>query len=146
MRVERLVLMSSLALFTVAAAAVAQSVGATTMRAGDADGANTVFIFGERPKAIVLRTARVGVAGSRLEVTVDQVKKPVFDHVFAAAECKFGDGGSACEVIIPANDPAYRAILTRFKRGRLARVTIRDAGVMKMDQTISLSGFANALR
>jgi hypothetical protein len=146
MRIVRLVLMSSLALVTVTAAAVAQSVGATTVRAGEADGANTVFIFGERPQAIVLRTARVGVAGSRLEVTVDHVKKPVFDHVFAAAECKFGDGGSAFEVIIPATNAAYRAILTHFKRGRLARVIIHDAGVIKMDQTISLSGFANALR
>jgi hypothetical protein len=137
--------MSLVPLLATTAAAVAQSAGAT-VRAGEADGANTVFIFDERPRAIVLRTTRVGVAGSRIEVTVDKVKKQVFNHVFAAAECKFGDGGSACEVIIPAKDPAYRAILTHFKRGRLARVTIQDAGVMKMDQTVSLSGFANALR
>ena len=145
MRIVRLVLMISVPLLAITLAAVAQSAGAT-LRAGEADGANTVFVFGERPRAIVLRTARVGVAGSRIEVTVDEVKKPVFNHVFVAAECKFGDGGSACEVVIPAKDPAYRAILTHFKRGRLARVTIQDAGVMKMDQTVSLSGFANALR
>jgi hypothetical protein len=146
MGIVRLVLMSSVPLLAVTAVAVAQSAGATTVRAGEADGANTVFVFDERPQTIVLRTARVGVAGSRIEVTVDAVKKPVLNHVFAAAECKFGDGGSVCEVIIPAKDPAYRAILTHFKRGRLARVTMQDAGVMKMDQTVSLSGFAHALR
>jgi hypothetical protein len=68
----------------------------------------------------------------------------VFSHVFAPGECKFGDRGSACKVIIPAKDVA--AILGRFKRGHLARVTIQDAGVMKMDQTLSLSGLAKALR
>jgi hypothetical protein len=49
-------------------------------------------------------------------------------------------------VIIPAKDASYRDLLARFKRGRLARVTIQDAGVMKMDQTASLSGLAKALR
>ena len=146
MGIVRLVLMSSVPLLAITAAAVAPSAGATAVRAGEAAGAHTVFVFDERRQAIVLRTTRVGVAGSRIEVTVDAVKKPVFNHVFAAAECKFGDGGSACEVIIPAKDPAYGVILTRFKRGRLARVTIEDAGVMKMDQTVSLSGFAHAPR
>jgi hypothetical protein len=49
-------------------------------------------------------------------------------------------------VIIPAKEASSRDIVARFKRGRLARVTIQDAGVMKMDQTVSLSGFAKALR
>jgi len=47
---------------------------------------------------------------------------------------------------IPATDPAYRELLSRFKRGRFARITITDAGVMKMDETASLHGFAHALR
>ena len=89
---------------------------------------------------------QVGVAGSRIEVTIDRAKKPVLSHVFAAGECKFGDAGSACQVVIAATDPAYRELLSRFKRGRLARVTIMDAGVMKMDETASLDGFAHVLR
>ena len=49
-------------------------------------------------------------------------------------------------MIVPASDPAYAAILGQFKRRRLARVTIDDAGAMKMDQTASLKGFSKSLR
>ena len=100
---------------------------------------------GEAPR-IVVRTTQVGVAGSRIEVFVDKAKTPAFGHLFATAECKFGDSGSKCEVIVPASNPAYAAILSQFKRGRVARVTVDDAGVMKMDQTASLKGFTKSLR
>jgi hypothetical protein len=147
MCIIRLALVSSV-LIGVGVAAVAPVAAAVTLRIGEVDGANATFGFDEKAKqrAIVLRTARAGVAGSRIEVRVDQAKEPVFSHIFAPGECKFGDGGSVCEVTIPAKDAAYRAILTRFRRGRLARVTVQDAGVMKMDQTASLKGFANRLR
>jgi hypothetical protein len=147
MRTVRLVLVSSV-LFAVGAAALGQAVKAATLRIGAADGPNAAFVFDGNAKApgIVLRTARVGVAGSRIEVTVDQAKEPVFSHIFAPGECKFGESGSACELTIPRKDAAYRAILARFKRGRLARVTVQDAGVMKMDQTAPLKGLANTLR
>ena len=49
-------------------------------------------------------------------------------------------------MIVPASDPAYAEILGRFRRGRVARVTVDDAGVMKMDQTASLKGFSKSLR
>ena len=98
------------------------------------------------PDGIVVRTTQVGVAGSRIEVFVDKAKRPAFGHLFATTECKFGDSGSKCEVIVPASSPAYAAILTQFKRGRVARVTVDDAGVMKMDQTASLKGFTKSLR
>jgi hypothetical protein len=139
----RLVLVSSV---LIGVGAVTQAAAAATLRIGEVGGANATFVFDAKPPAIVLRTTRVGVGGSRIEVTVDKDKEPVFSHIFAPGECKFGEGGSACEVTIPAKDAAYRAILTRFKRGRLARVTIQDAGVMKMDQTASLRGFANTPR
>jgi hypothetical protein len=147
MCITRLALVSSV-LIGVGVAAAAQAAAAGTLRIGEVDGANATFIFDEKakPPAIILRTARAGVAGSRIEVRVDRAKDPVFSHIFAPGECKFGEGGSACEVTIPAKDAAYRAILTRFRRGRLARVTLQDAGVMKMDQTASLKGFANMLR
>jgi len=148
LRIGRLVVFSSVLTLAIRAAAVVQAAGPTTLRVGEADGANATFVFGVNGKqrAIVLHTTRVGVAGSRIEVTVDQVKKPVFSHVFAPGECKFGDRGSACKVFIPAKEASYRDILARFKRGHLARVTIQDAGVMKMDQTVSLSGLAKTLR
>ena len=117
------------------------------LRAGEATGPNAIFAFEKaKPHRIVVRTTQVGVAGSRIEVFVDKAKAPAFRHLFAAGECKFGDSGSKCEVIVPASDPAYAAILAQFKHGRVARVTVDDAGVMKMDQTASLKGFTRSLR
>ena len=118
------------------------------LRAGEATGPNAVFAFDReaKPHRIVVRTTQVGVAGSRIEVFVDKARTPAFRHLFTAAECKFGDSGSKCEVIVPASSPAYAAILAQFKRGRVARVTVDDAGAMKMDQTASLKGFTKSLR
>jgi hypothetical protein len=118
------------------------------LRAGEATGPNAIFAFDKetKPRAIVVRTIQIGVAGSRIEVFVDKAKAPAFRHVFATAECKFGDAGSECEVTIPASNPAYAVILAQFKRGRVARVTLDDAGSMKMDQTAPLEGFTKSLR
>jgi hypothetical protein len=118
------------------------------LQAGEAAGPNVVFAFVKeaKPHGIVVRTTQIGVAGSRIEVFVDKAKRPAFRHVFTTAECKFGDSGSKCEVILPAASVDYAAILTRFKRGRQARVTVDDAGVMKMDQTASLNGLTKSLR
>lgn len=148
MRVVSLVLVSSALMLAFETTALVRAARATTLRVDKADGANAVFILDEnaKPPVIVLRTARLGVAGSRIVVTVDHVRKPVFSHIFGPGQCKFGDTGSDCEVIIPPMDVAYRTILARFKHGRLARVTVQDAGVNEVDQTASLSGFANALR
>ena len=120
---------------------------AIMLRAGEATGPNAVFAFDKvKPHRIVVRTTQVGVAGARIEVFVDKAKRPAFRHFFAADECKFGDSGSRCEVIIPFSSPAYAAILAQFQRGRAARVTVDDAGAMKMDQTASLKGFTKSLR
>jgi hypothetical protein len=120
---------------------------AIMLRAGEATGPNAIFTFDKaKPHRIVVRTTQAGVAGSRIEVFVDKAKTPAFRHLFAAGECKFGDSGSKCEVIVPASNSAYAAILAEFKRGRVARVTVDDAGVMKMDQTASLTGFTKSLR
>ena len=127
---------------------IALAAEAIMLRAGEATGPNAVFAFDKeaKPHRIVVRTTQVGVAGSRIEVFVDKAKTPAFSHLFTAAECKFGDSGSKCEVIVPASNPAYAAILAQFKRGLVARVTVDDAGAMKMDQTASLKGFTKSLR
>ena len=134
---------------TLAAGPAQNAVAAETimLRAGEATGPNAVFAFDKaKPHRIVVRTTQAGVAGARIEVFVDEAKTPAFRHLFDASECKFGDNGSKCEVIIPASSPAYASILAQFKRGRVARVTVDDAGVMKMDQTASLKGFTKSLR
>jgi hypothetical protein len=126
---------------------IAQAAEAIMLRAGEPTGPNAVFAFDKaKPHRIIVRTTQVGVVGSRIKVFVDKAKMPAFSHLFAASECKFGDSGSKCEVIVPASNPAYAAIVAQFKRGRVARVAVDDAGVMKMDQTASLTGFTKSLR
>jgi hypothetical protein len=138
--------------FTIALAAgpaeIALAAETVMLRAGEATGPSAVFAFDKaaKPHRIVVRTTQAGVAGSRIQVFVDKDKKPAFSHLFTTAECKFGDSGSKCEAIIPASSPAYAAIFAQFRRGLVARVTVDDAGAMKMDQTVSLNGFTKALR
>ena len=145
--VGRLLVSSFVITFVGGPVQIALAAEAVMLRAGEATGPNAVFAFDKaKPHMIVVRTTQVGVAGSRIEVFVDKAKTPAFRHLFAAGECKFGDIGSKCEVIVPASNPAYAAILAQFKHGRVARVTVDDAGAMKMDQTASLAGFTKSLR
>jgi hypothetical protein len=142
-----LLLSAFLITFAIGPAQNAAAAEAIMLRAGEATGPNAVFAFdkAKRPR-IVVRTTQSGVAGARIEVFVDKAKTPAFRHLFDASECKFGDSGSTCEVIIPSSNPAFASILAQFKRGRVARVTVDDAGVMKMDQTASLKGFTKSPR
>ena len=144
----RLLVSSFLIAFAAGSVQIGLAAEAIMLRAGKATGPNAVFAFDKeaKPHRIVVRTTQVGVAGSRIEVFVDKAKTTAFGHLFTAAECKFGDIGSKCEVIVPASNPAYAAILAQFKRGLVARVTFDDAGAMKMDQTVSLKGFTRSLR
>ena len=149
MRNVSLLLLSSFVLtFSAGPVQIALAAEATMLRAGEPTGPNVEFAFDKdaKPQRIVVRTSQVGIGGSRFEVFVDKAKTPAFRHLFSTAECKFGDSGSKCEVIVPASDPAYAQILAQFKRGRVARVTVDDAGVMNMDQTASLKGFTKSLR
>jgi hypothetical protein len=145
---HKALLVSLAVLSSAGVAAIAAAAETIMLRAGNASGPNAVFAFDRQanPRAIVIRTSQVGVAGSRFEVSIDGAKKPVFNHLFTTEECKFGDEGSRCEVAIPAASPDFAAILREFRRGRAARVSIEDAGVMKMDQTVSLGGFTKASR
>jgi hypothetical protein len=149
MCVARLTFVGSLlVLCAFGAAQVARAAEQIMVRAGEATGPNAVFEFSEdsRPHKIVVRTAQLGVAGSRIEVTIDKHKRPAFSHVFTRDECKFGDAGSQCEVTIPSSNAASATILAEFRHGRIGHITIADAGVMKMDQTVSLLGFSKASR
>jgi hypothetical protein len=146
--VSRLLLSSLVIAYAAGALQIGLAAESLMLRAGDATGPNVVFAFDKEANhhRIVVRTTQVGVVGSKIEVFVDKAKTPAFRHVFPSTECKFGDSGSECEVIVPASSPDYAAVLAQFKRGRVARVTVDDAGVMKMDQTASLKGFTKSLR
>jgi len=149
MCVTRLALACSVGIMSLAGAAqVAGADEEIMLRAGEAAGSNAVFALdkGAKPQQIVVRTTQAGVAGSRIEVTVDKAKKPAFSHIFTTQECKFGDSGSKCEVVIPASNTAYAAIITQFRLGRAGHITVADAGVMTIDLTVSLLGFLKTPR
>lgn len=118
------------------------------LRVGEPTGPMAVFAVDRdtKPQTLFIRTTQVGVAGSRLEVSVDNAKAAAFSHILTTEECKFGDAGSVCEVRIWAKDGAFTTIVNAFRRGRMAKVSILDAGVMKMDVTVSLIGVTKALR
>ena len=128
-------------------AANAASPGPMSVRAGSADGANVAFVFHQKalPRGIEIRTVRVGVAGSVLSVYVDRAKAPLLRHVFSASECKFVDAGSSCTFNIVSPSQDYSTLVRGFRKGRQARVTIVDAGVMSMDHTASLKGVTMTL-
>jgi hypothetical protein len=144
--VRRLLLISFVITFAAGPVQITQAAEAIMLRAGEATGANVVFAFDKKAHTIVVRTTQAGVAGSRIAIFVDKTKSPAFRHLFVTTECKFGDSGSKCEVIVPETSLTYTAIFAQFKRGRVARVTVDDSGVMKMDQTASLKGFTKSLR
>ena len=108
------------------------------------------FLFEGTPKPgrIRLTTSLAGVAGSRFALYVDGTASPVFDHVFSADECRFVDDGSRsqCRLTIAGSTPGYRRIRESVKRGKMARITIEDAGVMKMDSTAKLDSLRGRLR
>ena len=146
--VVRLILSSLVVMFAAAPARMALAAEAIMLRAGGATGPNAVFAFdkGRSPTGSWCAQPRPASPdrGSRSSST--RPERPRFATSLRPTECKFGDSGSKCEVIVPASSPAYAAILAQFKRGRVARVTVDDAGAMKMDQTASLKGFTKSLR
>ncbi len=125
---HKTLLVSLAVLSSPGAIAITSAAETIMLRAGDASGPNAVFAFDRQPnpRAIMIRTIQVGVAGSRFEVSIDGAKKPVFSHLFTPEECKFGDGGSRCEVTIPAASPDFAAILREFRaaarRGSASRM------------------------
>ena len=117
------------------------------LRAGGAGAANVLFEIdkAKTPKQIVLKTELAGVAGSVLDVFIDRNQKPVLHHLFSGDECKFVEQQSHCEVIFAAGSPEFAALVNGFVKGRNAKVTVADAGVMKMDHAVSLKGVARLL-
>jgi hypothetical protein len=66
-------------------------------------------------------------------------------HLFSGDECKFVEQQSRCEVTFSAGSPEFAALVNGFVKGRNAKVTVADAGVMKMDHAVSLKGVARLL-
>jgi hypothetical protein len=69
-------LLATLILIMMGATEIASASEAIMLRAGEATGPNAMFAFDReaKPRAIVLRTTQVGVAGSHFEVSIDRAK------------------------------------------------------------------------
>ena len=117
------------------------------LRAGGAGAPNVLFEIdrSKSQKRIILKTELAAVDGSVLEVFIDRNQKSVLHHLFSGDECKFVEQQRHCEVIFAAGSPEFAALVNGFVKGRNAKVTVADAGVMKMDHAVSLKGVARLL-
>jgi hypothetical protein len=117
------------------------------LQAGAAGAPSVVFEIDQArdPKQIGFKTEQAGVAGSVLEVVIDGHPKPVLRHMFTVDECRFVEQQSRCEVSFAKGSEEFVQLINGFIRGRQARITIADAGVMKMDHLVSLRGVARRI-
>ena len=117
------------------------------LRAGGAGAPNVLFEIdrAKTQKKVILKTELAAVDGSVLEVFIDRNQKPVLHHLFSGDECKFVEQQSRCEVTFAAGSPEFAALVNGVVKGRNAKVTVADAGVMKMDHAVSLKGVARLL-
>ena len=111
-------------------------------------GPRAVFTFeaGPAPGGARLDTERAGVAGSRVTVRIDRSPTPVLSRLLTAQDCRFEEGAaSRCALALDADDPTYAVLVESFRLGRTAHVEVETGGVMDMDHSVSLVGFARAL-
>ena len=115
--------------------------------AGDPSGANVVFSFNAdgRTRELRIETHLVGNPGAKLSIWVDHSKLKLFSRVLTTSDCKYGDGGAKCRIVIDRKKPDYRRFAVAFKRGRTAHIEVENAGVMQMSNDISLVGFTRKL-
>ena len=126
--------------FTVHAASTPQ------IMAGSPTGRNVAFIFDKGTSSelggeLRIATHLVGNPGARLSIWVDHSRHPLFSRILSTDDCKYGDDGARCRVVVEGRSPAYRQFVISFKRGRTVHVEVRNAGVMQMSEDVSLVGF-----
>jgi hypothetical protein len=94
--------------------------------------------------AFLLKTTRVGAPGSVVTLSIDRSKTPLLTHTFSPDECSFATGEAVCEAEIAGGSPAYRDLVSAFKAGLNAHLTVVTAGQMQMQTDASLQGFTEA--
>jgi hypothetical protein len=116
--------------------------------AGDPSGPNVVFSFDQDDgtKGLRIETHLVGNPGAKLSIWVDHSKQGLFSRVLTTNDCKYGDNGAKCRLVIDRKNPDYRRFTVAFERGRTAHIEVQNAGVMQMSNDISLVGFTRKLR
>jgi hypothetical protein len=114
---------------------------------GDPSGSNVVFTFDQDDgtKGLRIETHLVGNQGALLSIWVDHSKHRLFSRVLTTNDCKYGDDGAKCRLVIDRKNPDYRRFTVAFKRGRTAHIEVQNAGVMQMSNDISLVGVTRKL-
>ena len=115
--------------------------------AGDPSGSNVIFSFDQDgdTKELRIETHLVGNPGAQLSIWVDHSKNSLFSRVLTTNDCKYGDDGAKCRLVIDRKNPDYRRFIVAFKLGRTAHIEVKNAGVMQMSKDISLVGFTGKL-
>jgi hypothetical protein len=118
------------------------------LTSGKPDGKRADIMFSRdksSDRAIVIKTTKAGVAGSRLFLEIDRAKQPLFTYIFAEQDCKFEETtGSICELAIAGSDRRYGQIVSGFKRAKTLHIGVETAGSMAMSEDVSLKGFTRS--
>jgi len=131
-------------LLTAFLAAHAQAAQVTLM-AGPPDARHVTFAFDPDPsaaEALVIETRRVGNPDATLRIWIDKSPIALFERILTSEDCKFDGDGVLCRLIISGGDPSYAQFVAAFRAGRTLHVEVRNAGVMEMQENLSLRGFS----
>jgi hypothetical protein len=147
MRFENILWIAVATLGSLLVWATSATAAVVVLQAGAAGAPSVVFEIDQSraPQQIGFKTEQAGVAGSVLEVVIDGHPKPVLHYMFTVDQCHFVEQQSRCEVNFAKGSEEFAALVKGLIRGRRARITIADAGVMKMDHLVSLKGVARRI-
>jgi hypothetical protein len=140
-------LLSALAVVTFTALSPAHASEPLTLTVGDSNGDHAEIIFSpekESAQALTIRTVRIGVAGSRLQLSIDSSPLTLISKILSGEDCRFGDAGSMCELTVSGETKLYMDIVYSFQLGLAAHLMVENAGVMAMSDSVSLRGFTAA--
>lgn len=77
---------------------------------------------------------------------VDHSRSRLFSRILTTDDCKYGDDGARCRLVIDRRNPDYRRFVIAFKLGKTAHIEVQNAAIMEMSNDISLVGFMRKFR
>ncbi len=114
---------------------------------GELKGGHAIVTFDKNraaKTALKIETFLAGVAGSKVSIFIDKDPNAIFFHTLTTDECRFGEQGSTCIIVLQGRVAAYGRLIHGFRNGRISRLQIETGGVMAMSHTASLNGFKQA--
>jgi hypothetical protein len=132
------------------ASSLAEAAQPAQLMVGDPSGRNAVFSFDQdnngRATALRIETHQVGDPGAKLSIWVDHSRSRLFSRILTTDDCKHGDDGARCRLVIDRRNPDYRRFVIAFKLGKTAHIEVQNAAIMEMSNDISLVGFMRKFR